>query len=53
MKSGPASKELYQQLRALPWPQLWSEVVARFNRAPARERFENVSVIRAVGVVFF
>lgn len=53
MKSGPASKELYQQLRALPWPQLWSEVVVRFNQAPARERFESVSVIRAVGVVFF
>jgi 23S rRNA G2445 N2-methylase RlmL len=52
MKSGKNSKELYKQLRALPWPELWEEEVARFDRATARERFERVSVIRAVGVVF-
>ena len=52
MKSGNASKELYRQLRAVPWLRLWAEEVARFDRATARERFERVSVIRAVGVVF-
>lgn len=53
MKSGNASKELYKQLRALPWPRLWAEEVPRFDRATTRERFERVSVVRAVGVVFF
>ncbi len=52
MKSGNPSKELYRQLRALPWHRLWAEEVARFDQAAARERFERVSVIRAVGVVF-
>ncbi len=52
MKSGNTGKELYRQLRAVPWEQLWTQDVARFNRATARERFDTVSVIRAVGVVF-
>ena len=52
MKSANASKELYRQLRAMPWEQLWNDEVARFDRAPQRERFERVSVVRAVGVVF-
>ncbi len=52
MKSANASKELYRQLRAMPWDQLWNEEVARFDRAQPRERFEQVSVVRAVGVVF-
>lgn len=52
MKSGQASKDLYKQLRALPWARLWAEDVARFDRAAPRERFESVAVIRAVGVVF-
>ena len=52
MKSANTTKELYRQLRAMPWEQLWEEEVARFDRAPARERFERVSVVRAVGVVF-
>ena len=52
MKSGSATKELYKRMRALPWAQLWSEEVPRFDLGSARERFENVSVIRAVGVVF-
>ena len=52
MKSAHTGKELYRQLRAVPWEQLWTEDVARFDRATARERFEAVSVIRAVGVVF-
>ncbi|MEQ1862461.1 MAG: methyltransferase [Chthoniobacteraceae bacterium] len=52
MKSGNATKELYKQLRALPWPQLWEHEVPQFDRAEARARFERVAVVRAVGVVF-
>ena len=52
MKSANTGKELYRQLRAVPWEQLWTEEVARFDRATARERFDTVSFIRAVGVVF-
>ena len=52
MKSGQTGKDLYKQLRALPWARLWTEEVARFDRATPRERFETVPVIRAVGVVF-
>jgi 23S rRNA G2445 N2-methylase RlmL len=52
MKSSDTGKELYRQLRALPWEQLWTEEVPRFDRANPRERFDTVSVIRAVGVVF-
>ena len=46
MKSGNAGKDLYKQLRALPWEELWTEEVARFDRAMARERFDTVSVNR-------
>ncbi len=52
MKSGNAGKELYKQLRVLSWEELWGGEVPRFERAGERERFERVSVIRAVGVVF-
>ena len=52
MKSANTSKELYRQMRAMQWEPLWKEEVARFDRASPRERFERVSVIRAVGVVF-
>jgi 23S rRNA G2445 N2-methylase RlmL len=54
MKSGDRKpdKELYRQLRGLPWEQLWFKEVARFDQAPPRERSERVAVIRAVGVVF-
>jgi predicted RNA methylase len=47
-----AGKELYQQLRALPWEQLWADEVPRFDKASRKERNERVAVIRAVGVVF-
>ena len=47
-----AGKELYQQLRAMPWEQLWGEEVPRFDRATQTERARRVAVIRAVGVVF-
>ncbi len=52
MKNGRDTKELYRQLRAQPWDQLWTQEVPRFDRAAPRERFENVAVVRAVGVVF-
>lgn len=52
MKSGPSAKELYRQLRALPWAVLWAEEVPRFNRGSAKERVDQVAVIRAVGAVF-
>lgn len=47
-----ATKALYNQLRILPWARLWTEEVARFNRAAAPERLARVAVVRAVGVVF-
>ena len=54
MKSGEknAGKELYHQLRALPWEQLWTDEVPRFDKASPKERSERVAVVRAVGVVF-
>ncbi len=48
----PDTKELYRQLRLLPWTQLWNQEAARFDRAAAGERSQRVAVIRAVGVVF-
>lgn len=54
MKSEKASatKELYAQLRALPWESLWNEEVPRFNRGNPQERATRVALVRAVGVVF-
>jgi len=54
MKSGEpnAGKELYQQLRAMPWERLWTQEVPRFDRAAPEERMRRVAVVRAVGVVF-
>jgi predicted RNA methylase len=46
------AKELYRQLRVLPWAQLWNEEAALFDRAAPGERSARVAVIRAVGVVF-
>jgi 23S rRNA G2445 N2-methylase RlmL len=46
------SKDLYKELRALSWFQLWSEEVPRFDRASPEERIKTVAVVRAVGVVF-
>jgi len=46
------AKELYRQLRLLPWQQLWSQEAPRFDRAPPAERIQRAAVIRAVAVVF-
>jgi 16S rRNA G966 N2-methylase RsmD len=54
MKNGERKpdKELYRQLRVLPWEQLWHGEAARFSQASPQERSKRVAVIRAVGVVF-
>ncbi|MCX6935541.1 MAG: hypothetical protein NTZ01_05030, partial [Verrucomicrobia bacterium] len=43
------TKELYRELRALPWINLWQEEVPRFDQATPEERIQRVAVIRAVG----
>jgi 23S rRNA G2445 N2-methylase RlmL len=45
-------KEHYQTLRKLSPEALWNLEVPAFNNAPPEERIQNVSVVRAVGVVF-
>lgn len=52
MKKPNPGKELYQQLRQLPWEVLWGREVLQFNRAAQVEREGRAAVIRAVGVVF-
>ena len=52
MKKQNARKELYRQMRALPWERLWAEEVPEFDRATPEARMERVALIRAVGVVF-
>ena len=52
MASDDPSKKLYRELRALPWHRIWTDRVARFDRATPRERLDGVAWIRAVGVVF-
>lgn len=47
-----SDKELYRQLRGLSLEQLWTEAVPRFDRAPPRERQQQVALIRTVGVAF-
>ena len=46
------AKELYRQLRLLPWPQLWNEEAPRFDRASPAARIQRAALIRAVAVVF-
>lgn len=45
-------KEHYQTLRQLSPEALWNIEVPAFNTATPSERIQNVSVVRAVGVVF-
>lgn len=45
-------KEHYQALRQLSPEALWAVEVPAFNAAPPHERLQNVSLLRAVGVVF-
>ena len=46
------AKELYRELRVLPWDRLWHGEAARFDRAAPEERIARAAVVRAVGVVF-
>ncbi|MEK0447223.1 MAG: hypothetical protein RLZZ399_2544 [Verrucomicrobiota bacterium] len=54
MKQNPNAllKSHYQRLRQLSCEQLWLEEVPRFNALPQGQRSQDVSVIRALGVVF-
>ncbi|NBS05007.1 MAG: hypothetical protein EBS64_07355 [Verrucomicrobia bacterium] len=47
-----ADNDLYRQLRELPAAQLWNEEVPKFNQLSAKERNQQVALVRAVGVVF-
>ena len=48
-----AAKDLYKQLRCLPWEELWGKHVAAFNNADRISRAQSAGLVRAVGVVFF
>ncbi|NJK90720.1 MAG: methyltransferase domain-containing protein [Blastochloris sp.] len=47
-----AGKELYQHYRAMSCARLWQEEVPRYAKATERERLDQVSLLRALGVVF-
>ena len=47
-----ADKDLYRQLRELPAAQLWSVEVPKYDQLTAKERDQQVALVRAVGVVF-
>jgi SAM-dependent methyltransferase len=51
-KGRDLTKEHYQQLRQSSCEELWQQDVPRFNNASPRERLDQISVVRAVGVVF-
>lgn len=51
-KESNPTKDLYRELRLLPWIKLWQEEVPRFNRSETQERVSRVAVIRAVGAGF-
>jgi len=52
MKKTDTNKEAYRRLRALEWDRLWDVEVPAFDAASSPERLSNVSLVRAVGVVF-
>jgi len=51
-KESNPTKDLYRELRVLPWLKLWQEEVPRFNQAIREERVARVAVIRAIGAGF-
>jgi len=51
-KESNPTKDLYRELRLLPWAKLWQEEVPRFTQAAADEKVNRVAVIRAVGAGF-
>ena len=46
------AKDLYRELRALPWLRLWEQEVPRFNSASPDEKVRTVALIRAIGAGF-
>jgi predicted RNA methylase len=46
------AKDLYRELRALPWLRLWEQEVPRFNLASPDEKLRTVALIRAIGAGF-
>ena len=51
-KSAHPAKDLYRELRALPWLRLWEQEVPRFNSASPDEKLRTVALIRAIGAGF-
>ena len=51
-KSAHPVKDLYRELRALPWLRLWEQEVPRFNLASPDEKLRTVALIRAIGAGF-
>jgi predicted RNA methylase len=51
-KSAHPAKDLYRELRALPWLRLWEQEVPRFNLASPDEKLRTVALIRAIGAGF-
>lgn len=51
-KPAHPAKDLYRELRTLPWLRLWQQEVPRFNDAPPDEQIRRVAVIRALGAGF-
>ena len=51
-KSAHPVKDLYRELRALPWLRLWEQEVPRFNLASSDEKLRTVALIRAIGAGF-
>ena len=51
-KESNPTKDLYRELRSLPWSKLWQEEVPRYNQASPEARVGRVAVIRAIGAGF-
>jgi predicted RNA methylase len=51
-KSAHPAKDLYRELRALPWLRLWEQEVPSFNSASPDEKLRTVALIRAIGAGF-
>ena len=46
------SKDLYRELRLVPWLRLWQEEVPRYLASSPEERIQRVALIRAIGAGF-
>jgi predicted RNA methylase len=51
-KASNPTKELYQELRTIPWIRLWQEEAPRFQQSSSEEKIRRVAVIRAIGAGF-